>query len=92
MNLVITGVMTFELVPPEQMGRWLGMVRFFRMLVAASAAYLAGAIWDTIPVPCLYWAGYLHPDTTANRDARDKMAGQNGERGIKIQRVNQFLG
>jgi len=26
-NLVITGAMTFERVPPEQMGRWMGMTR-----------------------------------------------------------------
>ena len=55
-NLVITGAMTFELVPPEQMGRWLGMVRFFRMLLAASAAYLAGAIWDNIGPQYLFLA------------------------------------
>ncbi len=45
---IIMGAMTFELVPPEQMGRWMGIVRFFRMLLAAGAAYLAGAIWDSI--------------------------------------------
>ena len=40
--------MGFELVPPEHMGRWLGIIRFFRMLCAAGMAYLAGAIWDNI--------------------------------------------
>ncbi len=40
--------MNFELVPPEQMGRWTGISRFFRMLLAALTAYLAGAIWDNI--------------------------------------------
>jgi len=45
---VTAGAMTFELVPPEQMGRWLGIVRSFRMVIAAGAAYLAGAIWDNI--------------------------------------------
>ena len=45
---VIQGAMTFELVPPEQMGRWMGIVRFFRMLFAAGAVYLAGVIWDNI--------------------------------------------
>ncbi|MFC1982016.1 MFS transporter [Chloroflexota bacterium] len=44
----IRGAMSFELVPPEHMGRWLGIVRFFRMLFAAGSAYLAGAIWDSI--------------------------------------------
>lgn len=47
-NLVVTGAMNFELVPPEQMGRWLGISRFFRMLLAAVTALLAGAIWDNI--------------------------------------------
>lgn len=44
----VTGAMSFELVPPEHMGRWLGIIRFFRMLFAAGAAYLAGVIWDNI--------------------------------------------
>ena len=44
----VGAAMGFELVPPEQMGRWLGILRFFRMLCAASVAYLAGAIWDNI--------------------------------------------
>ena len=47
-NLVVTGAMNFELVPPEQMGRWLGISRFFRMILAAVTAFLAGAIWDNI--------------------------------------------
>lgn len=47
-NLVVTAAMNFELVPPEQMGRWTGISRFFRMLLAALTAYLAGAIWDNI--------------------------------------------
>jgi MFS family permease len=47
-NLVVTGAMNFELVPPEQMGRWVGISRFFRMLLAAVTAFIAGAIWDTI--------------------------------------------
>jgi len=39
---VIAGAMTFELVPPEQMGRWLGVSRFCRLLLAAGGAYLSG--------------------------------------------------
>ena len=37
-----------ELVPPEQMGRWLGINRFFRMVLSALLALLAGIIWDRI--------------------------------------------
>jgi MFS family permease len=44
--MVITAAMSYELVPPEQMGRWLGVQRFFRMCTAGGVAYLAGAIWD----------------------------------------------
>jgi len=53
---VIQGAMTFELVPPEQMGRWMGIVRFFRMLFAAGAVYLAGVIWDNIGPQYLFLA------------------------------------
>jgi MFS family permease len=45
-NSVITGAMTFELVPAEQMGRWIGIIRFCRLLLGACAVYLAGIIWD----------------------------------------------
>ncbi|MFC2005986.1 MFS transporter [Chloroflexota bacterium] len=44
----VGGAMGFELVPSEHMGRWLGIIRFFRLLFAAGVAYLAGAIWDNI--------------------------------------------
>ena len=37
-----------ELVPPEQMGRWLGINRFFRMVLSALLALTAGIIWDKI--------------------------------------------
>jgi len=47
-GMVVMGAMTFELVPAEQMGRWMGITRFFRMLLAAGAVYLAGVIWDNI--------------------------------------------
>jgi len=47
-GMVVAGAMTFELVPAEQMGRWTGIVRFFRMLLAAGATFVAGVIWDKI--------------------------------------------
>ena len=37
-----------ELVPPEQMGRWIGINRFFKMLTSAALALCAGIIWDGI--------------------------------------------
>jgi len=42
------GAMIFELVPADQMGRWMGIVRFFSRLLGAGAVYLAGVIWDNI--------------------------------------------
>ena len=47
-SAVVAGAMTFELMSPEQMGKWLGILRFFRMSLAACATYVAGAIWDNI--------------------------------------------
>ena len=47
-SAMVAGAMTFELVPPEQMGRWLGVLRFCRLLLAAGGAYLAGTIWDNV--------------------------------------------
>ncbi len=42
----ITGAMERELVPPEQMGRWIGIARFSRMFINAFLAIIAGMIWD----------------------------------------------
>lgn len=44
----IGAAMERELVPANQMGRWLGITRFFRMLLAALAAVVAGGIWDRV--------------------------------------------
>ena len=47
-GMVVGGAMTFELVPPEEMGRWLGITRFFRGVLGAGAVFLGGVIWDNI--------------------------------------------
>ena len=47
-SAVIAGAMTYELVPKVHMGRWLGISQFFKMLLAALAATLAGVIWDHV--------------------------------------------
>jgi len=44
----IAAAMERELVPQEQMGRWLGIVRFSRMLLNAIFAVLSGMTWDRI--------------------------------------------
>ncbi|MFC1984751.1 MFS transporter [Chloroflexota bacterium] len=47
-SIVVMGAVTFELVPADQMGRWMGIVQFFRMILSAGAIYLAGVVWDNI--------------------------------------------
>ncbi len=44
----ISASMERELVPPEQMGRWLGIARFFKMFLSAFMAIIGGMIWDRI--------------------------------------------
>ena len=44
----ISGAMERELVPAEQMGRWLGIARLVKMLVSACFTALAGIIWDKV--------------------------------------------
>jgi MFS family permease len=44
----IAAAMERELVPPEQMGRWLGITRLFRMFLNACLAFLCGIIWDKV--------------------------------------------
>ncbi len=45
---ITVGAMSREMVPPEQMGRWMGIIALFRMLFGASLVYLSGIIWDSI--------------------------------------------
>ena len=52
----IAAAMERELVPPEQMGRWLGIVRFSRMILNAIIAVLSGMIWDRIGPQYVFWA------------------------------------
>ena len=44
----VAAAMERELVPPEHMGRWIGIVRFSRMLFNALIAVISGMIWDRI--------------------------------------------
>jgi len=45
---ILTAAMSVELVPPEQMGKWLGIMRFFRLSFGTCSAFVAGIIWDNI--------------------------------------------
>lgn len=47
-GMVVGGAMTFELVHPEEMGRWMGITRLFGAVLGAGAVYLAGLVWDSI--------------------------------------------
>jgi len=42
----VAGAMSFELVPPEHMGRWIGLMRLCRFLLGSVTAFIAGIIWD----------------------------------------------
>jgi MFS family permease len=44
----ISAALEREMVPPEQMGRWIGINRFFKMVLGAILALSAGIIWDRI--------------------------------------------
>lgn len=44
----VQAAMERELVPAEQMGRWLGIARFFKMIVSACMVFVSGIIWDKI--------------------------------------------
>jgi MFS family permease len=52
----IAAALERELVPPEQMGRWLGVNRFFKMVVSGILAVTAGVIWDKIGPEYLFLA------------------------------------
>lgn len=56
MTSVITNAMTRELVPPEQMGRWTGIISLFRMGFGAFTVYLGGLIWDHIGPQYVFFA------------------------------------
>ena len=45
---IITTAMSRELIPPEQMGWWTGIIALFRMLFGAILVYLSEIIWDSI--------------------------------------------
>jgi MFS family permease len=47
-GVTIAAAIERELVPPEQMGRWIGITRFFKMVTSAVLAIFAGIIWDEI--------------------------------------------
>ncbi|MCI0476374.1 MAG: MFS transporter [Anaerolineales bacterium] len=57
----IAGAMERELVPAEQMGRWLGIARLIKMLTNACFTALAGIIWDKVG-PQFVFLGFVAID------------------------------
>ena len=57
----IAAAMERELVPAGQMGRWIGIARFTKMVFNAAAVFLAGLIWDQIG-PAYVFLGFLALD------------------------------
>ena len=53
---VISAAMTYEMVPKELIPRWIGVQRFFRMIVAAAAALLAGYLWEKVGLQYVFLA------------------------------------
>ena len=45
-NGITTTAMSRELVPPEQMGMWSGIMQLARMIFSAVLIYLSGVVWD----------------------------------------------
>jgi MFS family permease len=52
---IVTVAMSRELVPPEQMGRWMGILGLGRMGLAAIMTYACGIIWDHAGPQYVFW-------------------------------------
>ena len=52
---IVTTAMSRELVPPEQMGRWMGIIGLGRMGLAAIMTYACGLIWDHVGPQYVFW-------------------------------------
>jgi MFS family permease len=47
-GVALASSMAAEIMPPEQMGRWIGVIGLFRGLVSIPAPILGGLIWEQI--------------------------------------------
>jgi MFS family permease len=52
---IVTNAMARELVPAEQMGRWMGILGVGRMGLAAIMTYACGFIWDHVGPAYVFW-------------------------------------
>jgi MFS family permease len=55
-SMALTSSMTAEVMPQEQMGRWIGVVSFFRGLVSIPAPILGGLLWERIGPQYVFFA------------------------------------
>lgn len=56
MAMALASAMTAEIMPKEQMGRWIGMVSLFRGLLSIPAPLIGGAIWDYVGPQYVFFA------------------------------------
>ena len=54
----VQAAMERELVPADQMGRWIGVARIVRLLISAAMVLVAGLIWDGIG-PAFVFLAYV---------------------------------
>jgi MFS family permease len=55
-SVALASSMTAEIMPKEQMGRWIGIVSLFRGLLAIPAPLLGGLIWEHIGPQYVFFA------------------------------------
>jgi MFS family permease len=55
-GMALASSMTAEVMPPEQMGRWIGCVSLFRGLMSIPAPMIGGLIWDHLGAQYVFFA------------------------------------
>jgi len=55
-SMAVVSSMTAEVVPKEQMGRWIGIVSLFRGLLSIPAPLIGGLIWEHIGPQYVFFA------------------------------------
>jgi MFS family permease len=55
-SMALASSMTAEIMPEEQMGRWIGMVSLFRGLLGIPAPLIGGLIWEHIGPEYVFFA------------------------------------
>ena len=55
-GMALASSMTAEIMPPEQMGRWIGCVSLFRGLLSIPAPMIGGLVWDRMGAQYVFFA------------------------------------